>query len=74
MIADGNHSTDKGTEKQVTKQSETRLARLEPAHTVVVDGLNADGNIMIRDPADGSRYEMTRANFLKHWNLTALYR
>ncbi len=48
--------------------------RLEIAHTVVIDGLNELGNIMIRDPADGTRYEMTRRDFLKHWNLMAVYR
>lgn len=42
--------------------------RLEPGHTVVVDGLDELGNLMIRDPADGTRYEMTRENFLRHWS------
>lgn len=49
--------------------------RLELSHTVVVDGLDEEGYIMIRDPADdGTRYEMTRENFLRHWNLTAVWR
>jgi filamentous hemagglutinin len=51
-----------------------RYARLEPAHTVVVDGLDDAGNIMVRDPAHGTRYEMTQKNFLKHWTGIAVYR
>lgn len=52
----------------------SRQFRCEPAHCVVVDGLDEHGLIMIRDPADGTRYEMTRADFIKHWNGTVLYR
>jgi hypothetical protein len=55
-------------------QTATRYRRLELAHTVVVDGLDEQGSIMIRDPADGTSYEMSRADFLKHWNGTAVYR
>jgi hypothetical protein len=51
-----------------------QFRRIEPGHTVVVDDLDNSGNIMIRDPADGTRYEMTRKNFIEHWNLTAVYR
>jgi filamentous hemagglutinin len=48
--------------------------RVEMGHMVVVDGLDDTGNIMIRDPAHGERYEMTRENFLKHWSDRALFR
>jgi hypothetical protein len=34
---------------------------------VVVDGLDEFGNVKIRDPADGTRYEMSPENFQKHW-------
>jgi ABC-type bacteriocin/lantibiotic exporter with double-glycine peptidase domain len=34
---------------------------------VVVDGLDGAGNVTIRDPQDGTRYEMTRDDFLQHW-------
>ncbi len=36
-------------------------------HAVVVDGLGDDGNIRIRDPWRGTRYEMTRGDFLDAW-------
>ncbi len=48
--------------------------RLQIGHTVVVDGLDELGNIKICDPADGTRYEMTKENFLLHWSLMAVYR
>lgn len=59
---------------ELRELSGRRYARLDPAHTVVVDGLDDRGLIMIRDPADGTRYEMTRAHFIEHWNGTVLYR
>jgi hypothetical protein len=37
------------------------------SHMVVVDGLDGAGNVTIRDPQDGTRYEMTRDDFLQHW-------
>lgn len=43
-------------------------------HMVVVDGLDEAGNLMIRDPQHGTRYEMTREAFLKHWSDRAVYR
>ncbi len=51
-----------------------RYARLEPGHTVVVDGLDGAGNIMIRDPAHGTRYEMTRKEFLEVWTFISVYK
>lgn len=37
-------------------------------HMVVVDGLNDDGNVMIRDPWHGSSYETPLADFLPEWD------
>jgi hypothetical protein len=37
------------------------------SHSVVVDGLNESGEIMIRDPQDGERYEMKASDFMAHW-------
>ena len=49
--------------------------RVEMGHmVVVVDGLDEFGNLAIRDPQHGTRYEMTRQAFLKHWSDRALYR
>lgn len=42
-------------------------------HMVVVDGLNEAGNIMIRDPQDATRYEMTKQAFLHHWSNRMLF-
>lgn len=36
-------------------------------HEVVVDGMNDDNLVMIRDPADGERYEMKLDDFLDSW-------
>lgn len=44
------------------------------AHAVVVDGVDASGNICIRDPYHGTKYEMTREQFLKYWNSRAVIR
>lgn len=49
-------------------------ARIDMGHSVVVDGVNDAGDIMIRDPWEGTRYEMTRYNFLKHWTGTSVYK
>lgn len=51
-----------------------RYRRMEPGHTVVVDGLDEYGNIKIRDPADGTRYEMTRKDFLYYWSGRSVFR
>jgi hypothetical protein len=39
-----------------------------------VDGLDKNGNIKIRDPADGTKYEMTRKAFLEHWNGESVFK
>jgi filamentous hemagglutinin len=51
-----------------------RYARLEPAHAVIVDGVDSSGNIMIRDPAQATRYEMTRYEFMEAWTGVAVFR
>lgn len=48
--------------------------RANVGHTVVVDGLDDAGHIMIRDPANGTRYEMTRECFLAHWALFSVFK
>ncbi|HEY9774858.1 MAG TPA: hypothetical protein V6C81_13935 [Planktothrix sp.] len=47
---------------------------VEPGHMVVVDGLDEAGNLMIRDPKQATRYEMTRADFLEAWTSRSIYR
>ncbi len=47
--------------------------RVRMGHMVVVDGLDKVGNVMIRDPQDATRYEMTREAFLKYWSDRALF-
>jgi hypothetical protein len=43
-------------------------------HSVVVDGVGSDGNLLIRDPWEGAKYEMTPQQFLKIWTGRAIYR
>lgn len=43
-------------------------------HTVMVDGVNSSGNVVIRDPWEGTTYEMTPKKFLKDWTTRAVYR
>jgi filamentous hemagglutinin len=43
-------------------------------HTVVVDGLDEAGNLRIRDPQHGTRYEMMRSDFLDVWTGGAVWR
>jgi ABC-type bacteriocin/lantibiotic exporter with double-glycine peptidase domain len=51
-----------------------RYARLEPGHAVVVDGVDNAGNICIRDPAQGTRYEMTGGEFTRVWTGIVVFR
>lgn len=46
---------------------------LKPPHVVVVDGPSAAGNVMIRDPLEGTRYEMTVKDFLLAWTGRCAY-
>jgi hypothetical protein len=46
----------------------------KPPHVVVVDGVNAAGNVVIRDPLEGTKYEMTAKHFLEVWSGKAVYR
>jgi filamentous hemagglutinin len=41
-------------------------------HTIVVDGLNDLGQVMVRDPATGTRYNMLMDDFLGSWSGIAL--
>lgn len=43
-------------------------------HTVVVDGVDEAGNIRVRDPQHGTRYEMIRSDFEKVWTGGAVWR
>jgi len=43
-------------------------------HAVVVDGINSKGLVVIRDPWEGTIYEMTQDKFLKDWTRGAVYR
>lgn len=43
-------------------------------HIVVVDGPGAPGNLRIRDPIEGTRYEMSIEEFQKAWDGRAAYR
>jgi hypothetical protein len=38
------------------------------AHIVAVDGINDFGEIMIRDPAEATRYELTMESFMELWS------
>ncbi len=51
-----------------------RFRRMEPGHTVVVDGLDELGNLIIRDPAEGTKYEMIRDDFLRYWSGLSVFR
>lgn len=51
-----------------------KYRRLEPGHAVVVDGFDEHGNLMIRDPAEGTSYEMTRKDFLDYWSYHSVFR
>ncbi|CAN5530673.1 hypothetical protein BH11CYA1_BH11CYA1_06130 [soil metagenome] len=42
--------------------------------TVIIDGLDKSGLIMVRDPDAGMRYEMTRAEFIRVWDYVAVFR
>ncbi|MDQ2828721.1 MAG: hypothetical protein M3Y74_06700 [Chloroflexota bacterium] len=44
------------------------------AHAVVVDSVNDDGTLSIRDPFDGTSYKMEVDIFLDYWSWTAVWR
>jgi hypothetical protein len=47
----------------------------KPPHVVVVDGINQAGNVMIRDPWEGTKYEMPFKYFVNEvWTGRAVYR
>lgn len=37
------------------------------AHEVVIDGLNGKGELLVRDPSEGTKYRMTMEEFRKFW-------
>lgn len=43
-------------------------------HMVVVDGVDEVGNVIIRDPQNATRYEMTREDFIKAWTRRGIWR
>jgi len=48
--------------------------RCELGHMVVVDGVNEEGHIMIRDPMQGTRYEMNLDDFSEAWTGRVAFR
>jgi len=54
--------------------AELREPRARLGHLVVVDGWDALGRILIRDPWDGTRYKMDKEEFLQYWTLQGIYK
>lgn len=46
----------------------------KPPHAVIVYGPSPTGGVMIGDPLEGTRYEMTVKDFLKAWTGNCAYR
>jgi hypothetical protein len=46
----------------------------KPPHVVVVDGPSPSGNVMIRDPLEGTRYEISVKDFKNAWTGNCAYR
>lgn len=47
--------------------------KIELAHSVIVQGVSKEGHIVVLDPWEATRYEMTKENFVYHWNGCAVY-
>jgi hypothetical protein len=43
-------------------------------HAVIVEGVTEAGTVLVTDPWEASTYEMTKENFLLHWNGGAAFR
>ncbi len=43
------------------------------SHVVIVDGIDDRGKVLIRDPWEGTRYKMTREDFLNYWTTNAIF-
>lgn len=43
-------------------------------HAVVIDGLSGSGTVLLRDPWEGTMYEMYLKDFYQAWNGQAIYR
>ncbi len=48
--------------------------KIELAHSVIVEGVSKEGHIIVLDPWEATRYEMTKEDFVHHWNGCAVYR
>jgi len=44
------------------------------SHMVVVDGSDVVGNLMIRDPWEGTSYTMKTDDFINYWTSEAVFR
>ncbi len=64
---------------------ETRSHRAQPClnkigqkkqghHVLLVDRVDASGNVLIRDSWEGTQYEMKFSEFDKIWNSSTIYR
>lgn len=53
--------------------AELREVRAKVGHAVVVDGVNDDNTLTIRDPFDGTSYRMRVEAFLTYWTWTAVW-
>ncbi|MBA3991986.1 MAG: hypothetical protein C0469_00570 [Cyanobacteria bacterium DS2.3.42] len=53
---------------------DTFFHRIKMGHMVVVDGIDEVGNVVIRDPQDATRYEMTRQDFMEYWTARGVWR
>ena len=53
--------------------AELREVRAKIGHTVIVDGVNGDDTLSIRDPFDGTSYRMRVEDFLTYWTWTAVW-
>lgn len=53
---------------------DTFFHRIRMGHMVVVEGIDEVGNVVIRDPQDATRYEMTRHHFMEYWTARGVWR
>lgn len=44
------------------------------SHEVIVDSLSESGNLKIRDPWEGTKYEMTLDEFYNYWTGNACFK
>ena len=53
--------------------AELREAGARLAHLVVVDGLDRNGRVLIRDPWQGTSYKMEQGEFCCYWTLRGVF-